>query len=374
MAVQIPDGCVEPCKGCSHRNRSAQESEREKQEWLEWKLRPWGRQIESLRGVGPKDRWHYRQKVCLAADFQEDGWKFGMRSRDEIIPIPSCPIQADSVNQIASLLGNSLPPPEEFPMVYFMQSGRQVALVLKSHALPRSTWLNSELKRDLKSLGVNGLWINRNPVAGHRVLSHRGWHLVWGEARSRIDSGLLYGPASFQQLIPQLYEEAMHQAQKHLRPGPKSLMVDLYCGIGVSLRRWQQANCSCIGVELSGEAVECARRNAPQATVLQGKCDQRLPQINHWIQQNVSYAPCKLLFANPPRVGLDSRTLEWIAQSLQPHRIAYLSCSAGTLSRDLDYLKDHNYQVLRIRPYDFFPNTHHVEALALLQRADSPLR
>ncbi|MDD3708601.1 MAG: hypothetical protein PHR17_10130 [Aminobacterium sp.] len=46
--------------------------------------------------------------------------------------------------------------------------------------------------------------------------------------------------------------------------------------------------------------------------------------------------------------------------------MAYLSCSAGTLARDLLYLEEKGYEVKHITPYDFFPNTYHVETLACL--------
>ena len=57
-----------------------------------------------------------------------------------------------------------------------------------------------------------------------------------------------------------------------------------------------------------------------------------------------------------------------IADELRPARIAYLSCSAGTLARDLESFEAAGYSLDRILPYDFFPLTHHVEALALLER------
>jgi tRNA/tmRNA/rRNA uracil-C5-methylase (TrmA/RlmC/RlmD family) len=48
-------------------------------------------------------------------------------------------------------------------------------------------------------------------------------------------------------------------------------------------------------------------------------------------------------------------------------RIAYLSCSAGTLARDLAGLESAGYVVCSLHPFDFFPLTHHVECLALLR-------
>ncbi len=51
-------------------------------------------------------------------------------------------------------------------------------------------------------------------------------------------------------------------------------------------------------------------------------------------------------------------------------RIAYLSCSAGTLARDLHLLEIAGYRIDAILPFDFFPQTHHVETLALVGLAD----
>ena len=64
--------------------------------------------------------------------------------------------------------------------------------------------------------------------------------------------------------------------------------------------------------------------------------------------------------------GARRRCARGLNGELRPARIAYLSCSAGTLARDLAMLESAGYAVVRIHPYDFFPLTHHVEALALL--------
>ncbi len=58
--------------------------------------------------------------------------------------------------------------------------------------------------------------------------------------------------------------------------------------------------------------------------------------------------------------------MEWISGEFRPQRLAYLSCSAGTLARDLALLTTSGYRVVEIAPYDFFPQTYHVETLCLL--------
>jgi tRNA/tmRNA/rRNA uracil-C5-methylase (TrmA/RlmC/RlmD family) len=79
----------------------------------------------------------------------------------------------------------------------------------------------------------------------------------------------------------------------------------------------------------------------------------------------------RVAYVNPPRSGLELEVVSALADELQPARLAYLSCSAGTLGRDLAALCDAGYAVSAILPFDFFPLTHHVEALALLERAVS---
>jgi tRNA/tmRNA/rRNA uracil-C5-methylase (TrmA/RlmC/RlmD family) len=175
---------------------------------------------------------------------------------------------------------------------------------------------------------------------------------------------LEYGPTAFQQLIPALYRQALDAAEDFLTPGPDDHIADLYCGIGASLARWTRRGARVIGVELGGEAVECASRNAPAATVLRGKCADRIPQLRAWMLTTGT----RLLYLNPPRTGLEPAVLAWTTDEYRPERLAYLSCSAGTLSRDLVALAAAGYNVKMLIPYDFFPQTHHVETLALLRR------
>jgi tRNA/tmRNA/rRNA uracil-C5-methylase (TrmA/RlmC/RlmD family) len=101
--------------------------------------------------------------------------------------------------------------------------------------------------------------------------------------------------------------------------------------------------------------------------VLRGTCTQRLPQIRDWW---ASGGAARLTYVNPPRSGLDAEVARSLALELRPVRLAYLSCSAGTLARDLRILESGGQRVEAILPFDFFPQTHHVEALALASRPD----
>lgn len=334
-------------------------------DWLKRRLAPWAERLLPLRAVIDAARWSYRRKVSLSAVWSEaTGWQFGLWRRDELISIPDCPVHAELVRVLVRSLMRVLPPPSLCPLAFLVQSGAQATLIVKAHQVASLEWLNNLPWGDLTASGLEGLWLHWHPAAGRRLFARNGWRLVWGEPRSRDAFGLSHGPTAFQQLIPALYHQALDMAETFLMPMAHTSIADLYCGIGASLARWIARGARVMGVELGGEAVECARLNAPDAEILRGKCADRLPQLRTWTPAT----GIRLLYVNPPRTGLEPEVLAWVAEEFRPERLAYLSCSAGTLSRDLQTLTAAGYAVAALHPYDFFPQTHHVETLALLSR------
>lgn len=322
--------------------------------------------IEPLHEASYEERFAYREQVTLAVEW-EDGWKAGMRNRDAIIPVPDCPVHAPRVNKMIALILQHIPAIDSFPLHYVVQSGSQMSLVLKTASLPGPGWLTPSLCAELEIAGLQGLWLHLHPASGKKIFGKGGWHLIWGQPRSHDHNGMTYGPVSFRQLIPSLAEAALQKATDFLDPHPGTTVIDLYCGTGYSLRAWLERGARCAGVEWSAEALECAAVNAPGAFLLRGLCHQRIPQLNNWLGMHPQSAS-KCLYVNPPRTGLEAEVLQWICEVFIPDRIAYLSCSAGTLKRDLEYLAKGDYEVGKIIPYDFFPQTAHVECLSLLNR------
>jgi len=340
---------------------SPAESIDQKRGYLARILAPWSDRLDEVAAVAPPERLGYRDRVTLTARWDPGpGWRFGLVRRDELIAIHDCPVHGARVRSLLRLLLRTLPPHADFPLAYLHVSGAQATLIVKARS-PQSGRLE-RLVAGLPATGIEGLWLHAHPSAGRRLFARSGWTLLTGVARSRDRAGLLYGPTSFSQVLPRLHAVAVDAARRHLRPGPDTAVLDLYCGHGSSLREWRRAGSPCLGVELSGEAAELARCNAAGATVLRGTCLHRLPQVRDWWR---TAATERVAYVNPPRSGLEAAVTEAIAGELRPARLAYLSCSAGTLARDLRILESSGYRVLRILPYDFFPLTHHVETLAL---------
>jgi tRNA/tmRNA/rRNA uracil-C5-methylase (TrmA/RlmC/RlmD family) len=71
---------------------------------------------------------------------------------------------------------------------------------------------------------------------------------------------------------------------------------------------------------------------------------------------------------DPPRAGAGKVVVERIAR-LSPRRIAYVACDPAALARDVKYFAERGYRLRGVRAFDLFPNTHHVECVAVLERA-----
>jgi 23S rRNA (uracil1939-C5)-methyltransferase len=361
----LPPGCEPTCHGCRHRRFDIAASLAQKSAYLARVLQPWAERIAPVVAPSPERRTGYRDRVTLTARWAaESGWRFGLMRRDELIAIHDCPVHTARVRALVRLLVERLPPADGLPLAYLHVCGAQATLIVKAHRVAPEVF--ARLLDGLPGTGLEGCWLHLHPAAGRRLFARSGWALLWGEPRSRDAHGLLHGPTAFAQALPELHLAALATARAHLRPGTGVAVLDLYCGLGASLREWTSAGSTALGVELSGEAIELAAANAPGARLLRGTCTERLPQIRPWWREQAGE---RVAYLNPPRSGLEAPVTAALATDLRPARLAYLSCSAGTLARDLTQLEAAGYRVTGIEPYDFFPLTHHVETLARLDLA-----
>lgn len=368
VALSLLPGCVEACPACHHKHMTMAESLLQKENWLKARLGAHSALLSSIRTVPEEHRVGYRDKVCLSAEYVNNEWKIGVRKRGEVAHIPRCPVHTVRIRETVATLLSLLPPYDQFPLKYYVQSGAQLALVLKSREMPSIEVLSKLKVLAIQNTYVDGLWIHLNPSTGHKVFGKGGWHLVSGQRHSMDESGLHYGPAAFQQLLPSLYKQSLDEAVQFLQPSAATVVIDLYSGTGSSIRQWQAKGAQCLGVEISGDAINFAAVNVPGVTLLRGTCNQRIPQLESFLDEPGQNNKTRLLYANPPRTGLETSVINWIIHKMVPERIAYLSCSAGTLRRDLDTLVAARYDVIQLIPFDFFPNTRHVEVLSLLQK------
>ena len=144
-------------------------------------------------------------------------------------------------------------------------------------------------------------------------------------------------------------------------------VYDLYCGIGTIALTLAPRAGELWGIEIVAEAVadaiEGARRNEiTRAKFFAGDARLALPEL---LQR--AGRP-DLLVVDPPRSGLSQKVVRRIIES-SPKRIVYVSCNPTTLAPNAAQLVEAGYRLVKVRPVDMFPQTPHIECVALLERA-----
>ncbi len=148
-----------------------------------------------------------------------------------------------------------------------------------------------------------------------------------------------------------------------LEPTRSDTLLDLYCGVGLFGLSLAEHVGRVLGVEADASAVVDFRHNArglDQVELMEGKVQSVLPRIEE---------PVDLLLLDPPRAGAGPDVIDQVAR-LDPRRIAYVSCDPATLARDARQLIDREFLLREVQPVDLFPQTYHIESVALFARQE----
>ncbi len=142
-------------------------------------------------------------------------------------------------------------------------------------------------------------------------------------------------------------------------------VLDLYCGVGTFTVPLARLARETVGIEshlaAAQDAVHNLRSNGCSgARIVQAQVEQVLPAL-------AKEGPWDLVVLDPPRQGCSHRVLEAIVEMAVP-RVIYASCDPSTLARDLGRLAPSGYRCTRLTPVDLFPQTFHMEAVAVLDR------
>ena len=142
-------------------------------------------------------------------------------------------------------------------------------------------------------------------------------------------------------------------------------VLDLYGGVGL----FSAAIIEAVGptghvdlIEGSKVATADAARNFSaysNITIATGDVAKLLPRIT----------AADVVVLDPPRDGAGKEAVAHIAR-LAPRAIVYVACDPAALARDTAYLADHSYSLVKVRAFDLFPMTHHIECVALYERAE----
>ena len=168
-------------------------------------------------------------------------------------------------------------------------------------------------------------------------------------------------PSFFQVNVDQA-AQTVEVVRRGLRLTPEDVLLDAYTGVGTFAILLAPYVKRVIAVEESSAAVADARANAggvPNLEFVLGKSEEAFGRLS---------AKPDVVVLDPPRAGCQPKALESLIQ-IAPARVAYVSCDAEAMARDLKRLCRSLYALKQVVPLDMFPQTHHVECVALLELA-----
>ena len=166
---------------------------------------------------------------------------------------------------------------------------------------------------------------------------------------------------SFFQINKTLTEELYEEIKNSLKEKDINNALDLYCGTG-SITIYISDYCKkIIGIDYNKSNIEDAiiNKELNQKDNIEFICDKVENRID-------SFTDIDLIIVDPPRSGLDKKTIDNIIK-IAPKQIIYVSCEPITLARDLNSLQE-LYKVIKVKPFNMFPRTYHVETVSVLCR------
>lgn len=334
---------------------------------------------ETLRADAP---WNYRNKMQFPIGLHKGRLVVGCfaQGSHRIINTENCHIQRSANNELANTVREvaeklHIPVYNEDThkgilrhIVGRVGRGNELmaVIVTATKQLPRAKDFVRLLRERLPHL----VSVHQNiQTYRNNVIMGRDTELLWGRPTILDTLGRLnfhISPRSFFQVntrqAERLYAQALTYADLH---GTETV-IDAYCGTGTITLFLAQKARKVYGIEIVQPAILDARKNArdnhvKNAEFIVGDATAVMPALyKQGIRPDV-------VVVDPPRAGCTEIVLRTFA-NMKPQRIVYVSCNPATLARDLAILKDLGYITQEVQPVDLFPQTSHVENVALLMR------
>jgi 23S rRNA (uracil1939-C5)-methyltransferase len=296
------------------------------------------------------EEWRYRAKISLAvkAARRSDSRTVGLHPYDRpatVFPLIDCHI-ADF--RVMALWRELKPRLDLLP-------AKLARLTLR---------LDREGRRHVIAESAGEPWAGRDAAALRAALPDPDavicwWQPVDGAARVVAGPATGFPATAFEQVNPEMAAITRQWAVEQLGDVRGAVVWDLYGGIGDTAVQLAERGAHVVSVDADEKAIDWAQRRASPGAVrfIAAKAEDVLPTLPE---------PGAVV-VNPPRGGLHwNVTLRLTGQPVS--RIAYVSSDPATLARDLHRLSA-NYRLIAVRAFDLFPQTAHVETVAVLEAA-----
>ena len=335
--------------------------------------------------ASPDGMLGYRHLMKLAVGSSDRGQTrvgaFG-RSTRNVVPIPNCMVLASGLRETMRLVAHNVIEQDIWPWdpeknrgvlryVVVRQSrstGTQLVTLVGARKSPKYRDLAEALVQ--KSGLIAGVHMHINGSPGNALFEPSedgGIATVRLEGDRTIEEHvaglrLPIGAGDFFQTNPAVAELLIRDLEEWLPA--KRAVVDLYSGVGGLTLAAARRTGWALGVESVETAVNRARGaaslNGLPAEFIAGEVLEELPEIG----RRLAGRP-PVVIVNPARRGLEPGVVESI-RDLSPSRLIYISCNPATQARDIAALSERGFALHHSMAYDMFPNTPHVEVMAVL--------
>lgn len=305
--------------------------------------------VEDPEVVEALEEWRYRTQISMEAKAtvgRSDGLTVGLHPYDRanfVFPLADCHITDFRLMALwRELRGRLAMLPQPLTRLTLrLDRDERRHIIAESAGEP---WLNAdELRRALQST-----------VDGEIVC---WWQPVDGAARVVAGPATGFPATAFEHVNPGMGMLTRRWAVEQLGDVKGQIVWDLYGGIGDTAALLVERGASVVSVDADEQAVTWGRSRLPAARFIAARAEDVLPSLP---------APHAVI-VNPPRGGLHwDVSLRLTSQPVS--KLVYISCDPATLARDLARLNV-NYVVTAVRAFDLFPQTAHVETVAVLEAA-----
>jgi 23S rRNA (uracil1939-C5)-methyltransferase len=329
---------------------------------------------------------NYRNKMALVVTPARDDdagpapaqFGFYAARTHDVVPIESCPIVMPQLDAAIAGFWDAARDPFTSPAFddakhvvarAGLASGEAVVSITSERASQHLPRLAEALAKKLP--GVVGVGNSFEPPSENAVMGRRNL-TVFGnsEMHEAIDDvRFRVSPASFFQVNSEMVGKIFGYLAPHVAKVDR--IIDLYCGAGTFALFFAKHGARVVGIEENPNAIREAKANADlngvgeRTAFMSGRVEATL-RSKHGRD---ALRAADVVFLDPPRKGSDEATLEAIVEARVAH-VWYLSCNPATLARDLAHLVAGGYRLDTVQPFDMFPQTGHIEALASLHRSD----
>ncbi|NIP31455.1 MAG: methyltransferase [Candidatus Dadabacteria bacterium] len=356
--IEAECGYFERCGGCHWQNLDYKVQLEQKEEILKDSLERIGgfknSKIEKIE-KSPK-QYGYRKRLSLTCWYYKDEHKIGyyQENSKNRISIEECPISASGINEEINYLSSKL---SEI-------SVRDILLdriILAEGDSKVCATFFSAYQQNISKIKALIKHINRSGERNYCVQSSETNSFEF----TLLNYKLYSVPSVFIQANSEINEKIVIDIIDVLKSLKINTMLDLYCGIGNFSLPASEFVEELIGVDINSKAIELAKRNQKINKIKNIRFNKVRSDLFLKELKTDNYG-FDLILMDPPREG--AKDIIAYIIDLNPKYVMYVSCNPTTLARDLKMLESANYSISKIKPYDMFPNTYHIETLVLLEK------